>query len=971
MNSFQRSALFVTTAILCVATPAYAQTKAFDVPAQSLDRAVSALGRQGDLQIVAVKKLTRGKISRAVKGAMTADQALGVMLVGSGLQARRIGANSFTVVADPNVGSADRGETSAGDAGSDERAEDIVVTGTNISGQAPIGASTVTIDRREIERAGFTSTEQTIRSLPQVTGIGPTDSRVNNTTAGANQNAIRNYGRGVAANLRGLGSDSTLVLIDGHRVAATGQGTFVDISAIPLAIVDRIEILTDGASAIYGSDAVAGVINVVTRKDFRGAESSVDFTLGHGFSRFRSSQLLGTTWSGGSAYLAYQYSFNGRIAGSDRPFVTNDSRPVGGRSFLTNTGYPGTITAAGITYAIPTGQDGVGLTAASLRAGTANTYDAWRYVNIIGETRNHSVAGHIGHSFGDLELSADLQLAWRNAPSAETPYLSTLSVPRTNPFFVSPITNASTVSVGYNFYNDLGSIQSLGVTQTSGVTTSAKYKISDSWSIRANGLWGRDNVTYSTSNSVNSYYLNVALSSTNPQTAFNPFSGGVPNNRSVLQAIMGFTEDRYRSDVLSGFVALDGSLFSLPGGVVKVAVGAEVRNEQYQSEGEAFNTTAQLVTRPNIDLRRTLLAEFAELSLPIFGEQNSVWGMRTLKLSAAVRHENYSDFGSTTNPKFGAEWSPTKGLTAFGSFGTSFKAPSFVLLDDVSSRFVQLLNVADPKSSTGTSLVLVRQGGNPLLGPETSRSWNYGIELKPEFLPGLRVKLSGFDFRYVDRVSSVNLSTALQLEQLYAAFIIRNPTAAQVNTLQADRGFIGSPVDPATVKAIIDSRNNNIGILAVSGFDLAADYRTNIGRVGLNGSVAWTHTPTYSMAAAEGATPVNLSNTLNYVLRDRMRLSVGATLGSASIAAFYNHANSYANTTSVLLPTISSWTTVDLSASYTIPAGNGGISGLRMSFSGVNIFNRTPPIADTNAGYDVVNANAVGQYFTFGLSKQW
>lgn len=171
MTAFTRCALFATTAIICVASPAHAQTRSFDVPAQSLDRAVSALGRQADIQIVAVKKLTRGKASRAVKGSMTAEQALAALLEGSGLAARRLGANSYTIVADPNVGGAVADAPARGQVASSEGGgEEIVVTGSHLRG--PSISPVQRFDATEMRKQGM-STDGRERNQPPSTVSAP------------------------------------------------------------------------------------------------------------------------------------------------------------------------------------------------------------------------------------------------------------------------------------------------------------------------------------------------------------------------------------------------------------------------------------------------------------------------------------------------------------------------------------------------------------------------------------------------------------------------------------------------------------------------------------------------------------------------------------------------------------------------------------------------------------------------------
>ena len=192
--------------------------------------------------------------------------------------------------------------------GARENADEIVVTGTNTRGVAPKSSPTFVFDRTEIEQSGFLSTEQFIRSIPQVFGGG-----VNSASARGipiDLESRSNAAISSAVNLRGLSSGATLTLLNGRRVAPAGtSGGFVDISAIPLSAIGRIEALTDGASSIYGGDAVSGVVNFVTHDDFDGAEIRVDYGLvtEDDLDQVRASQTVGANWGSGNALASYEF----------------------------------------------------------------------------------------------------------------------------------------------------------------------------------------------------------------------------------------------------------------------------------------------------------------------------------------------------------------------------------------------------------------------------------------------------------------------------------------------------------------------------------------------------------------------------------------------------------------------------------------------------------------------------------------
>jgi iron complex outermembrane recepter protein len=199
--------------------------------------------------------------------------------------------------------------------------EEVVVTGTYIRGVAP-SSPVITITSVDIENSGASTAGVVLRQLPE-SFAGGQQSTIGTNGRGPYQN-LANFNYSDSANLRGFGSDSTLVLINGHRVPVTGLQNSVDISAIPVSAIDRVEVLTDGASALYGSDAVGGVVNFILKKDYHGAESLAEFgipTNSGGFAQ-RYGQLFGTTWESGSALVSYQYRDQDALYGSQRNWYT-------------------------------------------------------------------------------------------------------------------------------------------------------------------------------------------------------------------------------------------------------------------------------------------------------------------------------------------------------------------------------------------------------------------------------------------------------------------------------------------------------------------------------------------------------------------------------------------------------------------------------------------------------------------------
>lgn len=292
----------------------------FAIPAQDLGGALTAFARQSRQQLLYSPALVAGRRSPGVTGSFTPREGLRRLLEGSGLGFTTSPSGAFLLSdtgARPNI----PGESQAGGAAADSGSagdQEIVVTGTNIRGAAPRSSPLQTYSRRQIEATGASTVEQFMRTVPQNFGSGRNQETFNITGAGSDVSQS-----GAAVNLRGLGNRATLVLVNGRRLAPTGFGEGVDISLLPLSAVERIDILTDGASAIYGSDAVGGVVNYILRTDFDGAETRLRAGLATdgGGEEIQASQLFGKTWSSGHALLSYDYRNVGRVTAGDRAFT--------------------------------------------------------------------------------------------------------------------------------------------------------------------------------------------------------------------------------------------------------------------------------------------------------------------------------------------------------------------------------------------------------------------------------------------------------------------------------------------------------------------------------------------------------------------------------------------------------------------------------------------------------------------------
>jgi len=339
----------VATIFWCVAADAQALVH-FDLPAQPLARSLKAIGTATNTDVGFNANQVAGLVAPPLKADLTVDGALTRVLVGTGLRPEHLDDHTIVIGAFPTTGehsaensrlvmvlekagadeqpnpprtAGDSSDTSPSNAPSNAL-EEIVVTGTLIPGAEP--ASRVsTYTRTDIINQGFASVEDFIQSLPQNFNGGASE----NTAFGGSGNSS-NIVNATGINLRGLGNDATLVLLNGQRIApANWQGNFVDVSMIPLSAIERVEVMADGASAIYGSDAVGGVVNFILRQDLDGAETRVRYgsaTQG-GRDDIQASQAIGHSWEGGSALLVYDFDKAAALNASERSYTAETTTP--------------------------------------------------------------------------------------------------------------------------------------------------------------------------------------------------------------------------------------------------------------------------------------------------------------------------------------------------------------------------------------------------------------------------------------------------------------------------------------------------------------------------------------------------------------------------------------------------------------------------------------------------------------------
>jgi iron complex outermembrane receptor protein len=624
----------------------------------------------------------------------------------------------------------------ANDDGSVEEQGKITVTGSRIKRSDVEGALPITvITREQIELSGESNAADFIRNLT-FNSSGSFRPQSGSTAQGD-----------ATVSLRGLGSSRTLVLIDNRRLPKSPTtGSSQNLSTLPMGAIERIEVLSDGASAVYGSDAIGGVINIITRSDYQGAELmlgtaevSIPFNGGEreegsvifGASSDRSSLLAGVSWN--DREIVFQRDFPWNVPGAS----------VFGNSFTTITnGFDNNDWTSYTSNGQPAGCDfpGTGfytLANSNSPNGTRCAYDFTLVGSDEASTENKSFYAKATHEINDSwELWANTTFAQaesfgRYAPVPDSSYFSTpltVNSPNnpTNPN--SPLYDPSlglepqTVNWWHRF-DALGNRDGVDTTQqldfligTTGQVGTAEVEF---------GLRHTDNRTSSIGRN---YLLRSAASALIESGAYSlidPYNA--PENVLNSMRITIVRESRYDQDELFGSVAFD--LFDMDGGPASMYIGAEYREEKYSDQYDPQSEAGQVggSSGNSAGGGRDVTSIFFEALFPVIDN---------LEVNLAGRYDDYSDFGNNFSPKISARWQPVDNLTLRGSYGQGFRAPTLDILTAKPS--FAATSVRDPQSCinqgqlAGCSLQITDNiQANPGLQPEDSDQYSVGLAYEP------------------------------------------------------------------------------------------------------------------------------------------------------------------------------------------------------------------------------------------------
>jgi iron complex outermembrane receptor protein len=803
-----------------------------------------------------------------------------------------------------------------------EALEEIVVTGTSIRGAAPVGSNLIVLDRETIEATGAQTVQQILRSVPAVTGFGNASQGGFGSADGAGTFAPTIHGLGASA------SNGTLVLIDGHRIPLTGiNHTLVDPNVIAPLAIERVEVLPDGASSTYGSDAVAGVLNFITRRNYEGFEMSGQAGFGDGYDTKNGNFLFGDTWDRGSVLVAYGYSERSALNAADRSFTNADHRAQGGGNFANFNCSPASVQPAGAgtpVYAYPYTGTGVANSA------TTGFCDFTGVADLLPQDIRHNLLVKLSHEVNDsLSLNADVVYSKESniaaiARGSVTATVFSASPPggtgQANPFFAGP-PGVTTETVRFQADDLLGpGARNKGGAETFFVTAGAEYKFGGDWQATIGTTLGKDDsqleregalcvscallALNGTTNQVGSLIAasvpGTTTAITQQLTAANALDVWSPvgSNRTSAAVLQQLTDSntlaQAHQTLKDAIVKFDGPLFSIPGGSVRAAVGGEViMYDLRQQVSRERNTGPASLNSTTLSLsyERKVTSGFAELLIPVVGSDNALPLVRSLDVNLAGRYDKYDDFGDTTNPKFALNWEMFSGFSIRGNYARSFTAPALTSRGNANGLTAEsgygnsifgpitISTAAYPNAiglpgcnagaatcTIGTAAApgIILAGGNKDLKPQKGNTFSVGFDWAPDFAPGLRMSATYWNAEYIGAVTAPVPAFAVNAAGLNSLLTIFPGGATPAQIAALTAGLPILSAPPAPIYFVYNFQQRNALNLQADGIDAEIAYRFDTGIGTFSAALSGSRKLTMDQQVGTGGATFSVLNTSGF-----------------------------------------------------------------------------------------------------------
>lgn len=910
-----------------------------------------------------------------------------------------------------------------------EKVETVVVTGSrivrpNLTSSTPVLA----ISAETMSNLGMENFADMATQLPQFSpAFG--SSRTQSTFSGVESSGLNN------ANLRNLGSNRSLVLINGRRVpGGTSTDTAVDFNSIPTANIERIEVITGGASAIYGADAMGGVINIITKKNFEGLELGISYGVADkGDNKNPSASLMmgGKFGDAGRATLTFQFDKQGQVSCADRDFCSDDffwaapATPIFGPAARSGVGANGRFFAGAGSFTRRNGSftDANGALIPFTTALDGYNRNGQRDLAI--PTKRVLVAGDAEYkinknitAFGEFNFAnTSIESNFEGHPfqsNANTFGGLTTGIPVNNPFMPTALRNAmiaanETEMTWWQRFSDetMGGNRGASSERTMYRTVAGIKGELDTlagfgsdWRWELSSTFGRTRVNLGTEGSVGlgQLYHGLRVSETAPGSGvyqctdvaargngcvpINPFA---PYTQAMKDYLMVDTRSTGQSSMNDTIASLSGSVFKLPAGDVRVAVGGQQRSlSGYMDHDTQINlgnvTGNQIGDTDYVKIKTKEV--FAEILVPVLADKPFI---NSLNLEGAARHSS-SRGKSYDTWKLGGDWEPVSGLRFRAMKARAVRTPvpgelsgigqTFGVVNDPCTAARRNANptraancAADGVPVDYTPAQSIEQsvegfsGGNANLNPEKGSTWTYGFVFQPSMVKGLSITVDRFEIRISDMIKAVGRQDAINL--CYDS---------------VDRLLCGSktrgthPLLPGATYVLraVDEQLQNVAAMDVKGVDIDVRYGFKTGRFGdFDLSAIATIYDKASLVPSAGDPALDLlgqaggSTTDQGYIKFTANGSVGWKMGPYKANWNIRHigkADMAPGTTEAGFPKIAAHTYHNVRVGYSLNKGTELYAGV------TNLFDKKPPLfASGTAGTQALDT-IPGYYDVFGRS---
>jgi iron complex outermembrane receptor protein len=982
--------MFAAFASLHLGTNAFAQAGnreyTFDIPQMAITPALREFSRRTGLQVGYFPDTPEEEeqLVGPLKGRYTIEAALTELLKPAGLSHRWTNTRTLLIfypVTSPSAGAVGEQVVAGDKPRAKDEIERFIRAGGGLSGSArgpgmeevtvtgsrlePYGleAPVVVFDDEEIQRSGASSVADLLKRVTQVPFTRPEWFRADGAQF---------------AELRGLGPNMAVVLINGRRVIPTAsalQVDAVDLNNIPLPAVAKAEVLSDSASAVYGADAVGGVLNVILKRNI--LEPQFEYGYGGadgGANEERASLSFGGSSGQARGSIVLDYFSRERLLGEARErwrdqdfrrFDSIDLRSVSASPANITSALPGNLPGLPSPIAaVPTRPLSGDSTPDDFlqTAGQTNFSSLLRSWSIIPRTERRGVVSEGEITFGH-NLAAFVELLYSQNSTANQDDYPTLTGALVSPEqahnpFDSPVIVDALLAA-------------LPATSTT-YDTKVRRAVAGLRGEFARWTWdtsvvNSDDAVSMIHNLLDQERVAAALTSSDPARALNVFENGPGGNPQLLASLLATPQSsRLSSRATQALGYLRGPLFTVGSEPVRAAFGAEWREEEVAYDLAAVRGTPALFGSH----QRTVSAAFAEVSLPLLSPTADLPGVHDLALSLAARFDDYSGIGGTFNPQYSLIWRPIPDLSVRASYSTSFRPPS--LFELFTPQIVVTAPLPDPRRNNEFAFARIIAGGNPGLEPTHAESMTTGIVWNPWTLPDLQMRASYWRISMRDRVSLFGAIQMLANEDQFAARVVR----ADPSPEDAAEGRPG----PITA---VDIRRVNSGSLEASGidFNVAHIFRTSIGRFSPSLSATWMQTfETADIVGGPTRNRVDVADFLGTIPRWRIVANLDWERNGVGMSVTARHTPAYADASPAdgrpTGKTISSQTLIDTQAWLDlgrITGSAGLLRALELRAGVSNLFDEAPPFAEIGSlqGVDSSQADLRQRFAYLKISKRF